>query len=249
MIMRTYAIGDIHGQLDMLKAAHAHIEADKIRVGDPDAQIIHLGDYVDRGPDSKGVIDYLMDGMANGKPWQAIMGNHDQMFCYFVRDGIAHDDEIKADLSWLNPRLGGDTTLASYGVTSVDGEFEAGMLASQKAVPEEHLQFLENLPLKIQVGNYVFVHAGVRPGVPLEEQTRNDMIWIRDGWLDYTGELPYMVVHGHTAIENPTHFGNRIDIDTGAGRGRYLTAIVVEDDEQFVITATGREALTKADPA
>ena len=119
--MRIYAIGDIHGQLDMLKAAHARIEADKARVGDPDAQIIHLGDYTDRGPDSNGVIQYLIDGIAAGKPWLAIRGNHDRMFSRFVRHGIAHDAQIKSGKSWLHPALGGVDTLASYGVDAEDG--------------------------------------------------------------------------------------------------------------------------------
>jgi serine/threonine protein phosphatase 1 len=247
--MRIYAIGDIHGQLDMLKAAHARIEADKLRVGDPDAKIIHLGDYTDRGPDSKGVIQYLMDGIESGKPWLAIRGNHDRMFTRFVSRGIAHDDHILSGKSWLNPSLGGQTTLASYGVTSEDGMFETAHLAAKKAVPVEHIKFVESLPLTLQFGDYIFVHAGVRPGVALEDQDEEDLIWIREGWLDFHGKLPWIVVHGHTALDEPTHFGNRIDIDSGAGYGKPLTTLVIEGGHQEVVTETGRTPLMHVKPA
>lgn len=247
--MRIYAIGDIHGQLDMLKAAHARIEADKARVGDTDARVIHLGDYVDRGPDSAGVIQYLMDGMAAGKPWRAIRGNHDRMFTRFVRHGIAHDNaHIKSGKSWLHPALGGPTTLASYGVEAVDGEFEIAHMRAKKAVPEAHLDFVENLPLTYAWGDYLFVHAGIRPRVAVEHQSEEDLIWIREGWLDYHGPLPFTVVHGHTALDEATHFGNRIDIDTGAGYGRPLSVLVIENSHEEIVTETGRAHLTHANP-
>ncbi|PTQ74974.1 metallophosphoesterase family protein [Celeribacter persicus] len=247
--MRIYAIGDIHGQLDMLKAAHARIEADKARVGDSDARIIHLGDYVDRGPDSAGVIQYLMDGIAEGKPWRTIRGNHDRMFTRFVRHGIAHDDHIKSGKSWLHPALGGPDTLASYGVEAVDGEFELAHMRAARAVPEAHIEFIENAPLTYAWGDYLFVHAGIRPRVPVEHQTEDDLIWIREGWLDYHGALPYTVVHGHTALDTPTHFGHRIDIDSGAGYGRPMTAMVIENGVEEVVTETGRAPLFHAEPA
>ncbi|AVW92632.1 metallophosphoesterase family protein [Celeribacter baekdonensis] len=246
--MRIYAIGDIHGQLDMLKAAHKRIEADKVRVGDPDAKIIHLGDYVDRGPDSNGVIQYLMDGIAAGQPWLAIRGNHDRMFTRFVRHGIAHDAQIKSGKSWLHPALGGVETLASYGVEAKDGDFELCHMRAHKGVPTAHLDFIENLPLTHQWGNYLFVHAGIRPGVALEDQEEEDLIWIREGWLDYHGTLPAMVVHGHTALDEPTHFGNRIDIDSGAGYGHPMTTLVIEHGHEEVVTETGRKPLTHAKP-
>lgn len=246
--MRIYAIGDIHGQLDMLKAAHARIEADKARVGDPDAQIIHLGDYTDRGPDSAGVVQYLMDGMNAGKPWRAVRGNHDRMFCRFVRYGIAHDERIKSGKSWLNPGLGGVETLASYGVTATDGDFEIAQMRAEKSVPKTHLDFLENLPLTYEWNGYLFVHAGVKPNVILEDQLEDDLIWIREGWLDYTGKLPWRVVHGHTALDEATHFGNRIDIDSGAGYGHPLTAMVIENSQEEIVTDTGRAPLVHALP-
>lgn len=247
--MRIYAIGDIHGQLDMLKAAHARIEADKARVGDPDARIIHLGDYTDRGPNSAGVIQYLMDGIAKGEPWRAIRGNHDRMFTRFVRHGIAHDNlHIKSGKSWLHPALGGTETLASYGVEAEDGDFEIAHMRAKKSVPEAHIDFVESLPLTYAWNDYLFVHAGIRPKVAVEKQDEEDLIWIRDGWLDYHGPLPFTVVHGHTALDEATHFGNRIDIDTGAGYGRPLTAMVIENGHEEVVTATGRAPLTHVTP-
>ncbi|MDO6456963.1 metallophosphoesterase family protein [Celeribacter halophilus] len=246
--MRIYAIGDIHGQLDMLKAAHARIDADKERVGDHDARVLHLGDYVDRGPDSAGVIQYLMDGIDEGKPWRVIRGNHDRMFTRFVRHGIAHDDHIKSGKSWLHPALGGTNTLASYGVEAEDGAFEIAHMRAAKAVPEAHLDFIENAPLTYAWGDYLFVHAGIQPRLPVERQTEDDLIWIREGWLDYHGPLPFTVVHGHTALDEATHFGNRIDIDTGAGYGRPLTVLVIENSHEQIVTETGRAHLTHANP-
>lgn len=247
--MRIYAIGDIHGQLDMLKAAHERIARDKARSGDETAQIVHLGDYTDRGPDSRGVIEYLMDGVARGEPWIVLRGNHDRMFCRFVRHGIAHDDNIKSGKSYLNPSLGGVETLASYGVEARDGDFELGHMQAKAAVPAEHIDFLEGLPLTYEWNGYLFVHAGVRPGVALDAQKEDDLIWIREGWLDHHDPLPWMVVHGHTALDAPTHFGNRIDIDSGAGYGHPLTALVIENGHEEVVTETGRAPLEHVRPA
>lgn len=241
--MRIYAIGDIHGQIDMLKAAHARIARDKAEVGDATAQIVHLGDYTDRGPDTRGVIQYLMDGVAAGEPWIVLRGNHDRMFCRFVRHGIAHDAAIKSGKTWLHPALGGVETLASYGAEAEDGAFEIAHMRAQKAVPVAHLDFLESRPLIYEWEGYVFVHAGIRPGVPLADQDEEDLIWIRDGWLDYRGALPFTVVHGHTVVDEPTHFGNRIDIDSGAGYGRPLSALVIEDGREEVVGVTGRQPL------
>ena len=247
--MRIYAIGDIHGQLDMLKAAHERIAADKARVGDPDAKIVHLGDYTDRGPDSCGVLQYLIDGAAAGAPWIMLRGNHDRMFCRFVSHGIAHDRQIKSGKSWLNPSLGGVETLASYGVKANDENHETAHLAALKHVPSEHVRFLSDLPLTYKWGDYLFVHAGVRPGVKLKKQVEEDLIWIRNGWLDYSGKLPWCVVHGHTVVDRPTHFGNRIAIDTGAGYGRPLTVLVIEDGQPEIVTATGRAPLEHCQPS
>lgn len=114
--MRSYAIGDIHGHIDLLLHAHDLIAADRRATGDHDAPVIHLGDLVDRGPDCRGVVQYLMDGTARGENWVTLKGNHDRMFTRFLRDPKEHEPGLRPDLAWLHPRLGGAETLASYGV-------------------------------------------------------------------------------------------------------------------------------------
>lgn len=239
--MRIYAIGDIHGQIDMLRDAHQRIAEDMVAHGDLDAKIVHLGDYTDRGPDSRGVVQFLMDGVERGENWIVIRGNHDRMFCRFARYGIPHDANIKSGKSWLNDSLGGVATLASYGVTDVtDGAFEVAHMRAKRAIPDAHIDFLESLPLTYEWNGFLFVHAGIRPGVEIADQDEDDLIWIREGWLDYHGTLPWTVVHGHTALDEPTHFGNRIDIDSGAGYGRPLTAMVIEGSVASVVDGHGR---------
>lgn len=251
-----YAIGDIHGQSDMLDAALSLIAND----GGPDAQVVFLGDYTDRGPDSRGVIERLIAGRDAGRDWVILRGNHDRLFTRFVRHGIAHDDRVRSGIHWINPRLGGDTTLASYGVTGdpvfhhPKGGLErleqfarldqpALVQQAQAAVPASHLDFLDALPLYHQTDDLLFVHAGLRPGVALTDQTEDDMIWIRDGFVDSRHDFGRLVVHGHTALDIPQHFGNRVDLDGGAGYGRPLLPAVFEGRDCWLLTARGRVPL------
>jgi serine/threonine protein phosphatase 1 len=239
--MRIYAIGDIHGQLEMLKAAHARIDKDRARVGDQDARIVHLGDLTDRGPDSKGVIQYLIDGIAGGAPWAVIKGNHDKMFLGHLAGNNYDTDVLAHSLTWLNPRLGGDTTLASYGVKKrLLQSAEKLREASLKAVPETHITFLENLPLTHQTDDLLFVHAGIRPGVPVADQDEEDLIWIRKPFLEDTTDHGRLIVHGHTPVGAATHYGNRVNLDTGAGYGDPLTAAVFEGRRCWAIEDAGR---------
>jgi serine/threonine protein phosphatase 1 len=242
--MTVYAIGDIHGQLEMLRAAHARIAADKARHGTAAAPVVHLGDLTDRGPDSRGVIDHLIGGIENGAPWIVLKGNHDRMFHGFLSDPAYHDPRLRAGLSWLDPRLGGDTTLASYGVR-VGGVRALRDIRAEAAdrVPERHLEFLAGLPLTHVTDAAVFVHAGIRPGVPLADQHEDDLVWIRDGFLEDPRDHGRLVVHGHTALQRPAHFGNRVDLDTGAGYGRPLTAAVFEGRACAILTDAGRVPL------
>jgi len=236
--VRYYAIGDIHGQLDALKAAHARIAADRARHPGP-ARVVHLGDLVDRGPDARGVLDYLIAGHARHADWITLKGNHDRMFHRFVTEGEVHDSNIASGLGWLNDRLGGDATLASYGIEAHEADPEVAFDAARRAVPQAHLDFIASLPLTHAAGEVLFVHAGLRPGVPLERQREDDLLWIRDGFLDSGADFGPLVVHGHTALEEPAHFGNRVDLDGGAGYGRPLVAAAFEGRDCFVLEEGG----------
>ncbi len=238
--MTIYAIGDIHGDLAQLEQALNRIEAD----GGADAPLVVLGDLVDRGPASRGVIELLRAGVAAGRDWTVIRGNHDRMFLNFLTDGTIEDANIKSGLPWSHTRLGGQTTLASYGVTFDDARALADIHAeTAQAVPADHLQFLQDQPLFHEAGDLLFVHAGIRPGVPLADQQENDLIWIRDVFLDDPRQHPWLVVHGHTALEAPAHMGNRVNLDSGAAYGRALTSAVFEDGQIWTLGAEGRDAL------
>ncbi len=259
-----YVLGDIHGFQDKFDRGLDLINVD----GGKDAPLYFLGDFSDRGPDCKSVIQNIMDAQAAGRPWHAILGNHDQMFYEFVKTGRNRfDPELRADLSWTNNRLGGMTTLYSYlkdtpidhpEWVSWDHVLEHGLgndasddlldavskIAREDATINTHLDWLINLPLYIEgPENHLFVHAGIRPGVALSDQARDDLLWIRDGWLEYEGPLDHMVVHGHTALDFPVHHGNRINLDGGAGRGRTLVPAVFENGKWFTLDEAGRSPL------
>lgn len=235
-----YAIGDIHGQIDDMHRVLEMIQAD----GGADAEVVFLGDYVDRGPDSKAVVQALIDGTKAGRNWVCIKGNHDRYLTRFVADATVYDPATRPDLFWLNPRLGGDKTLLSYGVEATDGHpLDPIHEAARAAVPQAHLDFLQALPLMHQTDDLVFVHAGLRPGVVLTAQKENDILWIRDGFLDHTAPFEKLVVHGHTALDAPEHAGNRVNLDGGAGYFRPLHAAVFEGTDCWLLTPSGRVAL------
>ncbi|QPM91574.1 metallophosphoesterase [Pseudooceanicola algae] len=245
--MTIYAIGDIHGQTGMLDAALERIDRDGGETGPDGAdEVIFLGDLVDRGPDAAGVIEKIASGIAQGKRWTAIRGNHDTMFRRFLRDGTLHDAAILSGNPWTHFRLGGVATLYSYGLDP-DLDHEDLVAAAQKAVPQHHVEFLDTCPLWIERGGWLFVHAGIRPGVALEKQAEQDLIWIRDGFLTHAGDLPWTVVHGHTVMDDPVWAGNRVSLDTGAGAmpPRHLTVAAIEDDTVFILTDEGRQELLR----
>lgn len=242
--MRSYAIGDIHGQLDLLRAAHARIAADQRHTGDSSAPIVHLGDLVDRGPDSRGVVDYLRGGPAN---WIVLRGNHDSMFARFLADPADHDPALRRDLSWLHPRLGGLATLQSYGIDASEADTVADLHAAAIAVvPSTHRPYLGTLPLSFRHGEALFVHAGIRPGIPLDQQNPTDLMWIRDSFhVDRRDHGP-LILHGHTPVDRAEHHGNRVNLDTGAAYGGPLTAVVIEGRDVWELTDTGRKPLLPA---
>ncbi|MFN3953842.1 MAG: metallophosphoesterase [Pararhodobacter sp.] len=245
--MRTYAIGDIHGHLDQLERLHEWIRRDRARIGDAEAPVVHVGDLVDRGPDSPGVVEFLMRGQLRGEPWVVLKGNHDRMLTLFLDDPGKPDPALRADLTYLNPRIGGGQTLENYGVVRAAERPLAQVHAEGvEAVPAPHRAFLAGLPAYHLRGEVLYVHAGIVPGVALEAQTETDMLWIRGPFLNHTAPHPWLVVHGHTAIEAPTHYANRVNIDSRAAYGGPLSAVVIEDQAVYLLCAEGRVPLLPA---
>lgn len=237
----VYAIGDIHGHLDKLVELHGWIDRDQTKFGE--GPIVHVGDFTDRGPDSKGVLDYLIEGKAAGKNWSFLKGNHDRMMSLYLQDVPERDHRLRAEYEWTHPRLGGLETLQSYGIDiRLDG---AGLhRASLDTVPQSHIDFLNDLPTKAEFDGILIVHAGIRPGVPLAQQTEDDLIWIRDEFHFSRASHGPLIIHGHTPVEDVFHYGNRVNIDTGVAYGGPLSAVVWQDGEIWRVTKRGRVKLT-----
>jgi serine/threonine protein phosphatase 1 len=220
--MRLYAIGDIHGRLDLLDRAIAAIEHDVQQYG-PDALTVTLGDYIDRGPDSRGVLDRLASNPFP-TPYVALKGNHEAFLAAFLADPVLGQQ-------WR--LFGGLETLRSYDVPV--GRFMFGRSYDgvarrlREALPAVHVDFLQSLKSSFSHGKYFLCHAGVRPGVPLEQQDEHDLLWIRGEFLDSDMNFGKIVVHGHTPIEQPEVLPNRINIDTAAFATGQLTCVVLDE--------------------
>lgn len=235
-----YAVGDIHGALEQLKEVHDRIARDA--AGRPHT-VVHVGDLVDRREDSRGTIDYLMQGQASGAPWVVLKGNHDRMMTLFIRHG-QRDPILRGEYTWLWSQLGAAQTLASYGLDITGMAPDAIRAAAQQAVPEAHLAYLEGLPDRYDTPEIFFCHAGIAPGVALKDQVEDDLIWIRTPFHDHPGPHPKLIVHGHTPVEAVTHYGHRINIDTGCAYGRELSVVVFEGTTASLLTAGGRTPLS-----
>ena len=240
--LRLYAIGDVHGRDDLLAEVHRRIRGDLARRPVPDWRVIHLGDYVDRGPDSRAVLARLMAAAGDGHT-ECLLGNHDDLLRAFLAD------PEEADLErWL--WNGGEPTFTSFGV-AWDEPFRAvADRALRHAIRRRMLEalpgldaFLEGLPLMRRHGDYLFVHAGLRPGVPLEAQAREDLLWIRDAFLASCEDFGAVVVHGHTPVPRVEPRANRIDIDTGAVFTGRLACLVLEGRERHLLGLEGLEPL------
>ena len=225
--MRLYAIGDVHGRNDLLGEVHQKIAADLLRRPPDDYRIIHCGDYVDRGPDSAGVIGRLVALTETEPRIVCLRGNHEDLLLAFLVDPARYASV------WLEN--GGAETLASYGVGIMAGRREREFLALgerfAEALPEAHAAFLGTLALSATFGDFFFCHAGVRPGVPLDKQDPADLTWIRDDFLWDGRDHGVVVVHGHTPVTEPEVRRNRINIDTGAVFTGRLTCLVLEGTE------------------
>ncbi|MCR9148302.1 MAG: metallophosphoesterase [Rhodobacteraceae bacterium] len=241
MTRPIYAIGDVHGQKSQLEDALALIERD----GGGAAPVVFVGDYADRGADTAGVLDLLIQGRDAGRDWTFLKGNHDRMFEWFMEPEPRHDPYLLTDYYWLHARLGGRETLASYGVDAAPRRRLKDVHADARdRVPQSHLDFLRGLRLSHQNEDFFFVHAGIRPGVALDSQTEEDMLWIRSGFIDHAQMHPKLIVHGHTAVDMPEHQGNRVNLDGGAGYGRPLVPAVFEAGEAWTLGRNGRTPLT-----
>lgn len=240
MTRPLYAIGDIHGQLQELLRVLDLIERD----GGTDAEVVFLGDYTDRGPESCGVLEHLIAGRDADRPWRFIKGNHDRMFDWFMQSYPRHEAYLPVELGWLHPRLGGDTTLASYGLEfSERSRMRDVHRQALELVPAEHVDFLQSLDLTFETPDLFFAHAGIRPGIPLARQDEEDLLWIRREFHDHRRLHPKLIVHGHTPVDAATHYGNRINLDSGAGYGDPLSAAVFEGTECWVLSDRGRVPL------
>ncbi|MEM9843260.1 MAG: metallophosphoesterase family protein, partial [Pseudomonadota bacterium] len=237
--MTIYAIGDIHGHLNLLRRAHEAVEADRARRGTARAKLIHVGDLVDRGPDSAGVVDYLAGLTATDDRVRVLRGNHDHMLLEFL-NGTPKSASPRGAFDYLARNIGGRSTLESYGLNTGQGD-RALLSAAAEKVPESHKAFLAALPFSHQEEECLFVHAGIRPGVALAEQDPLDLIWIRDEFLiDVTDHGP-LIVHGHTPADKVEHWGNRLNLDSGAAYGGPVSAVAIEGREAFLLTESGRE--------
>ena len=235
-----FAIGDIHGQIDRLHEALEMIERD----ADRDAPVVFLGDYVDRGPDSRAVIDTLMRGQAEGRPWTCLMGNHDRYVLRFLDNPLYDDPQTSRPLLWTDPPLGGRATLASYGVNVGDHRTLTAIRDdAAEAIPQAHLDWIAALPRLHEADHQIFVHAGLRPGVPLDAQAEDDLIWIRKPFLETEHDWGRLVVHGHTALDFPQLYANRLNLDGGAGYGRPLFPALLLGREAFLLGPGGRTRL------
>lgn len=228
---RVYAIGDIHGRLDLLDALMTRIDADDARRGMAETTLIFLGDLIDRGPDSAAVVERLRSLAATRAGVHFLMGNHEEVLL-----SVLNGD---AKALRLFCRIGGRETAISYGISAdLYDRLSYDELVQRliELVPASHRDFIERFEDMIVIGDYVFVHAGIRPDVPLDQQRSTDLRWIRNPFLDHRRPLEKMVVHGHTIVADVEQHAHRIGIDTGAFETGRLTALGLEADQRWTIS-------------
>ena len=229
---RVYAIGDVHGCEDLLIALLAKIRADAEMRAPAQTRIVLLGDVVDRGPASSSLMRRLLRYTRMTTNFTVLLGNHEQLMSAAVQGDLA------ALATWVG--LGGDQTLASFGVPAkLIGEGSTARLLDQvrRLIEPELVLWMERLPLMVRSGDLVFVHAGIRPGVPLLQQKANDLLWIRNPFLTSEEHRDYFTVHGHTiSVGGPDVRPNRLGIDTGAYESGKLTAVGFENEDYWILS-------------
>lgn len=230
-----YVIPDIHGHKDKLDQALSLIRDE----GGMDARIVFLGDYVDRGPDSCGVLQTLVDGIKAGHNWTLLRGNHDQLMLDTLAALPGYPVSGRHKLRWLHYNSGAIETLASYGLKPNNPTDTI-----LKTIPASHLDLLKATRLWHQTKDLILAHAGIKPGVAMAKQTPKDLMWIREPFLSDRRDHGALVVHGHSPVAFPEHHGNRLALDGGAGWGRDLHIAVFEGRDCWLLDSTGRHPLT-----
>ncbi|NUR45119.1 MAG: serine/threonine protein phosphatase [Sphingomonas sp.] len=227
---RAYAVGDIHGRVDLLEHLLAKIHADLQRRPARKTLLVFVGDLIDRGPSSAQVIERLRCYHRDGVKPVFLLGNHEEV----MLRALAGDSTVVE--SWL--QFGGLQCLQSYGVTlaKLRGRSAEEVIEIVRAVvPREHVEFLETFADSCRFGDYLFVHAGIRPGIEVDQQSQSDLRWIREPFLFDERDHGFLVVHGHTITDEVEERPNRIGIDTGAYRSGLLTALAIEGTERWLI--------------
>lgn len=228
---RIYAIGDVHGRSDLLDQLLALIEDDDSARVPAERHLVFLGDLVDRGPDSRKAVSRALELLRERPNVRLLMGNHEEIML------AAAEGDTDALRAWL--RVGGRATLESYGLPGdvIDTATATELVDLLRAhVPESHIAGIRGLESMVRLGDYIFVHAGIRPRIRLDAQASRDLRWIREPFLSHRGPHGFMVVHGHTVTSEVDENDNRIGIDTGAYVSGRLTAIGIEDDRRWFLS-------------
>lgn len=240
--LRVYAVGDVHGRADLLRQLHETMIQDAEDIPEAPLVAIYLGDYLDRGPLVRESLDELAHGLPDRFRTAYLRGNHEYLFLEFLKNPLVLE-------GWL--AIGAAATLLSYGVQPPGSGFSAEQATRVRdelimAMPEEHLRFLRLLKSNLRIGDYLFAHAGVHPGVNLKLQKEADLLWVRREFMDSKRDHGVRVVHGHTILDLPEVRPNRISLDTGAYATGVLTCAVLEED-QVRFLDTGGEGRLKGE--
>ena len=235
---RVYAVGDIHGRADLFSALIEAIDAEDAALGAAQTSVILLGDLIDRGPDSAGVIR-LAQGWQQRRHVRVLMGNHEEMFLA----ALEHEDAMRQFL-----RHGGREMLLSYPLDPLvytRAELSEVADLARAVIPAQDIAFIRTFEDMITLGDYLFVHAGIRPGIAPDQQRSADLRWIREPFLDHDESFGAVVVHGHTIFDRIDVRQNRIGIDTGAYRSGRLTALALEGTKRWQVSAVAQDGIIR----
>lgn len=232
--IRIYAIGDVHGRLDLLDELLLKIDADDRSRPTIETHLIFLGDLIDRGPHSAQVIQRALELHRNRQNTRFLLGNHEEVFLKAIRG------DLKALAFFI--RIGGKETILSYGISETtyrEKDYPELLDMLLTYIPPQHLRFLEEFEDLMVYGDYAFVHAGIRPGEPLDQQKGSDLRWIRHAFLDHRSPLEKIIVHGHTISDEVEILDHRIGLDTGAYASGRLSAMGFENGQRWILQAQG----------